>query len=91
MSNGAPIIIAAAIAHAIKASGTLVRIEQDEFFKIRRKSQNPLVLTCPGGRFSRWEYLTSYKGFGFYTRSKMPLNLPSAIELVTVKSIWMPE
>lgn len=84
--------IAAAIANAVKASGTLVRLEPAELQKILERQEAPLVVVAiHKGMFStKHEYLTSYRGFGFYTKSKEPLHLPSGAEVVAAKQIWMP-
>ena len=37
-----------------------------------------------------YQYLTSYKGLAFYTKSPAPLDLPSDTELVQAKSISVP-
>jgi hypothetical protein len=60
----------AAIAQAIKASGVLVRVEPTEFLKILSRQEEPLVVVAHGGIFrSSWQYLTSYKGLAFFTKS----------------------
>jgi hypothetical protein len=94
MSNGAAIAAAAAaaIANAIKASGTIVQVDSKDFMAILAKSKTPLVVQSQGGVFTtRYSYLTSYKGLAFYTKVKTPLNLPGDIELVAAKKIWMPD
>jgi hypothetical protein len=84
-------VAAAAIAQAIKASGVLVRVEPDEFIKIAGRTKAPLVIAAKGGFFrTYYTYLTSYKGFAFYARSKVPLQLPRDTELVGARGIWIP-
>jgi hypothetical protein len=93
MPNGAGAAAgaAAAIADAIKASGAIVRLESTEFTAILSRAENPLVIYYEGGVFStNYQYLTSYKGFAFYTKSQTPLTLPAGTELVTAKKIWIP-
>lgn len=93
MTNGAGAAAgaAAAIAQAIKASGAIVRVESNEFLAILSRAENPLVVYCEGGIFSKnYQYLTSYKGLAFYTKSQMPLTPPAGTELVTAKKIWIP-
>jgi hypothetical protein len=49
------------------------------------------VVHATGGFFStNYQYLTSYKGLAFFTKSSAPLNLPSGTELVQAKKIWGP-
>ena len=82
---------AAAIAKAIKASGTIVQVEPETFAEILRKVDKPLVVYAPGGLFStKHQYLTSYKGLAFFTRSREQIDLPRGVEAVVAKKIWMP-
>ena len=81
----------AAMIQAVKASGTLIRIEPSEFEKLVNKSESLLVITAPGGFFTKHtRYLTSYKGLTFYTQSAAPLSLPFKAEVVAARTIWMP-
>lgn len=83
--------IAAAIANAIKASGVLVQVEPDQFEKILRLTAKPLVIQAEHGLFTTtYVYLSSYKGFAFYTKSRIALQLPLDVELVHSKKIWVP-
>jgi hypothetical protein len=82
---------AAAIAHAVKASGVLVRVEPDEFLRLLARIELPLIVTAgPSFLDSGTKYLTSYKGLAFFTKSREPLHLPGAAELVQAKTIWVP-
>jgi CRP-like cAMP-binding protein len=82
---------AAAIAQAIKASGAIVSIEADDFLRVLQRAQAPLVVHALGGIFStNYQYLTSYKGLAFFTKSASPLDLPSGCEVVLAKRIWIP-
>ena len=79
------------IANAIKASGAIVHVEPEVFLDILEKADAPLVVCATGGLFfSHERYLTSYKGLFFYTQSKGPLSLPSHIETMRAKMIWIP-
>ncbi len=83
--------IAAMIANAIKASGTLVRVEPTEFAKIVNKVDSPLVIYTEGGLIStNHQYLTSYKGFAFYTKSDDQIGLPRNTEVIVADKIWIP-
>ena len=94
MSGGAAAGAAAAAAarvQAIKASGVLVTVEPTEFMHLLNRQSSPLVVHATGGFFStNYQYLTSYKGLAFFTRSPQPLNLPSGVELVESKAISIP-
>ena len=81
----------AAIANAIKASGVVVQVSPEDFQRIVSKTEKPLVIWTKGGFFStNYQYLTSYKGFAFFTKSKMALDLSPRIETVMVEKIWIP-
>ena len=81
----------AAMAQAIRASGVLVRVSPDDFQKILRKVEQPLVIQAAGSFFSsKNQYLTSYKGFAFFTKSATEIILPAGTETVVAKKIWIP-
>ncbi len=89
---GAAAAAAAAIANAIKASGVVVRVEPKDFQSILRRIENPLVVYAEGGFFTKnFQYITSYKGFAFFTKSSTPLLLPSGVETIFAKKIWTPQ
>ena len=82
---------AAAIANAIKASGAIVSVEPADFVALLAKTANPLVVIAPAGWFgARLNYLTSYKGLVFFTKSVEPISLPPGAELVKAGKIWIP-
>jgi hypothetical protein len=83
--------IAAMIANAVKASGTVVRIEPEEFVKILKKVDSPLVIYAEGGMIStNYQYMVSYKGFAFYCKADDPIELPKKAEVVVADKIWIP-
>lgn len=82
----------AAIANAVKACGTVVRLEPEEFSRILALIEKPLIVRATGGLFSKsFRYLTSYRGLAFYCRSAAELNLPGNAELVNAAKISVPE
>ena len=82
---------AAAIANAIKASGLIVRVEAGDFQAIVKRAENPLIVVARGGVFKKhYEYLTSYKGIAFHTRSPMQLVFAGKHEMVLAQKIWLP-
>ena len=88
---GAAAAAAAAIANAVKASGAIVNVESSDFEVVLRRSDAPLVVCAQGGVFSKkHHYLTSYKGFVFYTKTPTPLRLPGAAEIINANKIWIP-
>jgi len=90
MAGGAA-AAAAAIAQAIKASGVLVRLAPEEFAKVLGRMTEPLVVYAEGGFIgTNYQYLTSYKGLAFFTKSSQPLPLPAGTELIPARGIWIP-
>jgi len=89
--NGAVAAAAAAIIQAIKASGTIVKVEPKEFESILARQSGLLVVTSQEGLFAtKYQYLTSYKGLAFFCKSPTALNLPSGHEVVVAQKIWIP-
>ena len=83
--------VAATIANAIKASGVVVQVTPADFHTILSKVEKPLVVYAKGGFFStRYQYLVSYKGFAFFTKSSGPILLPAGVETIAAKKIWIP-
>ena len=69
------------IAEAVKASGTLVRLEPAEFAKLLASTHYPLVVYSEGGLiYTQHQYLMSYKGKAFFTKV-VRINL-SCLELL---------
>ena len=81
----------ATIANAIKASGAVVRVEPVDFARILGKANQPLVVYAQGGFFSTsHQYLVSYKGLAFFTKSSDQIVLPHGTELIKANKIWIP-
>ena len=89
---GAAAAAAAAIANAIKASGAIIRIKPESFTALVDAHPGGLVIVSePGGIFNRkYQYLTSYKGFVFYTRSDEKIPISARAEKMTAEDIWIP-
>ena len=80
------------MANAIKASGTVVRVEAADFMTILKKQTEPLVVIGRGGVFRKHhQYLTSYKGLAFFKTSVIPLDLPGKVQIIAAKSISIPD
>jgi hypothetical protein len=91
MSASAGAAAAAAIAQAIKASGVIVRVTPEDFENILRKSDKPLVICATGGFIStNYQYMTSYKGFAFFTKRPAPLMFSPKVETIVAQKIWIP-
>ena len=83
--------MAAAMAQATKASGAIVNMEPDQFMTILGKCERPLVVVSQGGILDRsFRYLVGYKGLVFHTKTKTELMLPSRVEIVAAKNVWIP-
>ena len=82
----------AAIANAIKATGVVVRLEPREWLSILKRTENPLVVIAEGGMFkTKYQYLTSYRGLAFFTKSPTALVLPGRVDVITAKSMSIPD
>ena len=88
---GSGVAAAAVASNAIKASGAIVRVEPYDFLDILAKNADPIVVQSPPGFFTRYKYLTSYKGLFFCTKSRDPLIIPPHVEIVNAKKIYIPE
>ena len=91
MAEAAGVVAAQMIAEAVKASGTVVKVEPAEFAKLLAKTDHPLVVYSEGGLLqTQYQYLTSYKGFAFFTKTTEQISLPRTAEIVVAKKIWTP-
>ncbi len=90
-SGAAASATAAAVAQAIKAMGTIVKVEPDVFADLLARHDDLLVVTGQRGLFSTvYQYLTSYRGLAFFCESPLPLDVPARHELITAQKIWIP-
>jgi hypothetical protein len=90
-ANAGAAAAAAAIAQATKASGVIVRVGPDDFLHILDQNDEPLVVHATGGFFSvKHQYLTSYRGLAFFTKSNAEIPLPEHCQLVEAQKIWIP-
>jgi hypothetical protein len=91
MAAGTEAAVAAAIAQAVKASGSIVRVAPGDFSAILQRTPKPLVVRSVGWIFgTKYRYLTNYRGLTFYTSSGVELNLPGDVELIACEKIWVP-
>ena len=89
--SAASAAVLAAIASAVKASGVIVNLEPEEFQKLVARAGEALVVCATGGFIStNYQYLFSYKGLAFFTKSDEPINLPSGVETIIAEDIWVP-
>ncbi len=72
-------------------SGVIVTLKTDQFSTLLIRAKDPLIVVAEGGIFrTNYQYLMSYKGLTFFTKSDTPLQLGSGAEVVTADSIWIP-
>ena len=82
---------AAAIVQAVKASGVIVRLDPREFAKLLTHVKDPLIVIAEGGIFGKnFQYLVTYKGLAFFTKSSTEIALPPGAEIVAADRIWIP-
>ena len=85
-------VVAMAVANAKRASGVVVSVTPENFSKIVARVERPLVVHATGGFLSTsYQYLTTYRGLAFYTKSRQPVQLPAGAELIAAESIWIPQ
>lgn len=90
MTNGTVGGVAVAAADAMKAIGSVVFVEPNQFISILEKSEKPVVVRSPGGFLTKHKYLTSYKGLVFFTKSSMSLMIPAYVEIIEARKIIIP-
>ncbi|MFN0208021.1 MAG: hypothetical protein ACKVS6_17080 [Planctomycetota bacterium] len=82
---------AAARIRAVRAMGVIIQIEPRDFLDLIKTLDKPVVVHAMFGIFTKHNrYLTSHKGFAFYTDSKTPLDLRDNVESIEARSIWIP-
>ena len=68
-AGGATVAMIVAQHNAIKAMGSFIVVEVNHFLSVLEKEENPVVVYCEAGFFTKHKYLTSYKGLTFFTKS----------------------
>ena len=82
----------ASSSNAIKACGSIIRVEPKVFDDIVSKQDNPIVVRTEGGGMSRnYKYLTTYRGLTFHCKSKIELVLPRKVELIDARRMSIPD
>lgn len=89
---GGSVAYIATLANAIKACGTLVRVEPSEFLRILSLQEDPLVVRSVGGFLSTsYKYLTTYRGLAFHCKNRTELPLPETAQLINANKISIPD
>jgi hypothetical protein len=79
-------------AEAANAKSVVIHTDPAVFLAILSRTKGALVVMADNGVFrTKYEYLTSYKGLTFHTKSNELLTLPSDVELLTATSISVAE
>ena len=82
----------AVMANAVKAIGSIVKLSPEEFDRVLRQLEDPLVVMASGGLFNKWyKYLFSYKGLTFYCKSSEEIMLPGGATLIQARKISIPD
>jgi len=77
---------------AIKAAGAIVHMEPWDFKQILAQAEHPVVVKAKAGFFKPYyQYLTTYKGFVLFTRSRQELAFAENTEFIAAREIWVPE
>lgn len=77
--------------NAISAIGSIVIVEPNEFISILEKSEKPIAVHSPSSFMTKHKYITSYKGLVFFTKSSTELIIPSFVEIIKAKKIFIPQ
>lgn len=79
------------IQNALKMNGVFVKIQSPEFLRLINEQENLMIVHSKAGIFSNeYIYLTSYKGFTFYCKSKEQLPLPGKHENIYSSHVSIP-
>jgi len=72
-----------------KAGGLnlFAEVEQDAFWSILKKIDQPIVLAVRSGMPKTYKYLTHYGGYYFVTKSKKPLDFSQVAEVISTNKI----
>jgi len=66
-----------------------VEVAPKDFMALLTRTNKPLVIvTASGIRRKGYKYLMKYRGFFFFTRSDIPLEIPPGVEVVVAERIW---
>ena len=65
-------------------------VEQDAFWSILKKTDQPMVLFVRSGVPKLYKYLTHYGAYYFVTRSKQPLDFSQIAEVIATNKIILP-
>jgi len=88
---GASAAAAAARVQAIKASGAIVRVAEDDFKKLLVQNAHGLVVHATRWLLgTRHVYVMGYQGLVFYTQTSDELHVPGTCQVVEASKVWTP-
>ncbi len=67
----------------------IAEVEQDVFWSILKKTDQPVVLTVNSGFPRSCKYLTHYGGYYFVTKSKAPLDFSQVAEVIAANKVML--
>ena len=67
----------------------IAEVDQDVFWSILKKTDQPLVLTVRSGMAKTYKYLTLYGGYYFVTKSKQPLDFSQVAEVIATNKVTL--
>ena len=78
--------------NATRATGVIVHVDAGDFQALIKRAVEPMILVARGGVFKKhYQYMTTYKGLAFFTRSDRPLEFAGRHEKIMVKKLWIPD
>ncbi len=78
--------------NALKACGSIIHLEADDFEKLLSTIASPFLVMAEGGVFStHYKYVLPHKGLTFYCKSKDELRLPPNTDFIRAKSVIVPD
>ncbi len=83
---------AAEVFRAIASTGSFVKVTPEVMLGLISRMSEPLIIESHKKRFYgvEYSYLTSYKGFCFYTEAKSQLAIPASVEIIMASDMWIP-
>jgi hypothetical protein len=77
---------------ATKAVGAIVHVTPEAFQDLVARAEKPLIVHARGGMFRRCDqYLMSWRGLIFFTKSDAPIDLSPRAELIEARKIAIPD
>lgn len=81
-----------AMANAVKAVGSIIKLDPEEFQRVLSLTENPMVVIAEGGVFSKWyKYVFSLKGLTFHCKSNEEFMLPGGAQVIKARKISIPD